>query len=236
MCDISVSEALFATLCRNVLTSLTVKLGAPKACFSAAVEQRSGKIRVAGNVRDGRPFLSEVGDYDVDVALEVSKKRPLCMLGHLGNQISETLCCMKLVSPVVVGAQRVPTVGWHFTIRSCLLPGRPLRDAVPAPMQGYVLLVRQQDRPGIIAAVSAILGREDVNISFMTVGIVATACSTQSIHVQLPLSVHMPAACLGPLSPADHALLYENGSCTFLTPHPLRYIHRCAGRWRARRP
>jgi ACT domain len=32
-----------------------------------------------------------------------------------------------------------------------------------------VLLVRQQDKPGIIAAVSAILGRESVNISFMTV-------------------------------------------------------------------
>jgi len=35
--------------------------------------------------------------------------------------------------------------------------------------QGYVLLVRQEDKPGIIAAVSNILGRESVNISFMTV-------------------------------------------------------------------
>ncbi len=32
-----------------------------------------------------------------------------------------------------------------------------------------MLLVRQQDKPGIIAAVSNILGRESVNISFMTV-------------------------------------------------------------------
>lgn len=55
-----------------MLTSLTVKLGAPKARFSAAVEQRSGKIRVAGIVRDGKPFLSEIGDFDVDVTLEVS--------------------------------------------------------------------------------------------------------------------------------------------------------------------
>ena len=54
-----------------MLTSLTVKLGAPKARFSAAVEQRSGKIRVAGIVRDNRPFLSEIGDFDVDVTLEV---------------------------------------------------------------------------------------------------------------------------------------------------------------------
>ncbi len=32
-----------------------------------------------------------------------------------------------------------------------------------------MLLVRQEDKPGIIAAVSNILGRESVNISFMTV-------------------------------------------------------------------
>lgn len=36
-------------------------------------------------------------------------------------------------------------------------------------LQGYVLLVRQEDRPGIIAAVSTILGKADINISFMTV-------------------------------------------------------------------
>lgn len=39
-----------------------------------------------------------------------------------------------------------------------------------------MLLVRQQDKPGIIAAVSAILGRESVNISFMTVSV----CSSES--------------------------------------------------------
>lgn len=60
-----------------MLTSLTVKLGAPKARFSAAVEQRSGKIRVAGIVRDNRPFLSEIGDFDVDVTLEVSWRQHL---------------------------------------------------------------------------------------------------------------------------------------------------------------
>jgi D-3-phosphoglycerate dehydrogenase len=101
---LTITETTRPSSGKDVLTSLTVKLGAPKARFSAAVEQRSGKIRVAGIVRDNRPFLSEIGDFDVDVTLE-----------------------------------------------------------------GYVLLVRQQDKPGIIAAVSAILGRESVNISFMTV-------------------------------------------------------------------
>ena len=36
-------------------------------------------------------------------------------------------------------------------------------------LQGFALLVRQQDRPGLIAGVSTILGRDDINISFMTV-------------------------------------------------------------------
>lgn len=68
--------ALCDTRHREVLTSLTVKLGAPKSRFSAAVEPRSGKIKVAGVVRDGRPFLSEIGNFDVDVALEVNHLSP----------------------------------------------------------------------------------------------------------------------------------------------------------------
>lgn len=36
-------------------------------------------------------------------------------------------------------------------------------------MQGYVLLVSQADKPGIVAAVSTILGEADINISYMTV-------------------------------------------------------------------
>ena len=32
-----------------------------------------------------------------------------------------------------------------------------------------MLLIRQQDKPGLIASVSTILGREGINISFMTV-------------------------------------------------------------------
>ncbi len=56
---------------RDVLTSLTVSLGAPKARFSAAVDPRSNKICVSGVVRDGKPFLARIGNFDVDVTLEV---------------------------------------------------------------------------------------------------------------------------------------------------------------------
>lgn len=62
---------LLAVLCRDVLTSLTVALGAPSARFSSAVDSRSNKIRVSGVVRDGKPFLSQLGNFDVDVTLEV---------------------------------------------------------------------------------------------------------------------------------------------------------------------
>ena len=40
---------------------------------------------------------------------------------------------------------------------------------VDLALEGTVLLCRQQDRPGIIAAVSSCLAGNDVNISFMSV-------------------------------------------------------------------
>eukprot|EP00803_Ostreobium_quekettii_P010135 evm.model.scf_531.9 EVM.evm.TU.scf_531.9 scf_531:60082-66578(-) len=40
---------------------------------------------------------------------------------------------------------------------------------VDLAMYGYVLLVRQQDQPGIIAACAKVLGEANINISFMTV-------------------------------------------------------------------
>lgn len=41
---------------------------------------------------------------------------------------------------------------------------------VDVAIEGKVLLVRQQDRPGLIAAVAQALAAEGVNVSFMTVG------------------------------------------------------------------
>ena len=61
-------------------------------------------------------------------------------------------------------------------------PAGPGDDSGPSPfltrvgafdvdlaLEGIVLLTRQTDQPGIIAAVSAVLGEAGVNISFMTV-------------------------------------------------------------------
>jgi D-3-phosphoglycerate dehydrogenase len=41
---------------------------------------------------------------------------------------------------------------------------------VDVAIEGMVLLVRQQDRPGLVAAVATALAEEGVNVSFMTVG------------------------------------------------------------------
>jgi predicted regulator of amino acid metabolism with ACT domain len=41
---------------------------------------------------------------------------------------------------------------------------------VDVAIEGMVLLVRQQDRPGLVAAVANALAGEGVNVSFMTVG------------------------------------------------------------------
>lgn len=99
-----VSETTRPSSGSDVLSSLSVTLNSKTAKFSTAMDSRSGNIHVAGIVRDGKPFLSEVGSTEVDVDLE-----------------------------------------------------------------GYVLLVSQVDKPGIIAAVSTILGKADINISYMTV-------------------------------------------------------------------
>ena len=45
----------------------------------------------------------------------------------------------------------------------------PLHPPTPVLSQGEVVLVRQTDQPGIIAAVSTELAKAGVNISFMTV-------------------------------------------------------------------
>ena len=44
------------------------------------------------------------------------------------------------------------------------------RFEVDVAIEGLVLLVRQQDRPGLIASVSAALAEDAVNVAFMTVG------------------------------------------------------------------
>jgi hypothetical protein len=83
-----------------------VAIGASKSKFSSAVT--GDRITVAGQVKNKAPFLTRVGAFDVDLALE-----------------------------------------------------------------GEVVLVRQTDQPGIIAAVSSEFAAASINISFMTVSRVA---------------------------------------------------------------
>ena len=47
-----------------------VAIGASKSKFSSAVTSQ-GRISVAGGVKAGLPFLTRIGSFDVDLALEV---------------------------------------------------------------------------------------------------------------------------------------------------------------------
>jgi hypothetical protein len=47
-----------------------VAIGANKSKFSSAVTSQ-GRISVAGGVKAGLPFLTRIGSFDVDLALEV---------------------------------------------------------------------------------------------------------------------------------------------------------------------
>ncbi|KDD74421.1 hypothetical protein H632_c1326p0, partial [Helicosporidium sp. ATCC 50920] len=99
-----VVETVVAAEGEGALAMLEVSLDSRAARFSAAVDAQ-GRICVAGAVKGDAPFLTRIGGFDVDLAME-----------------------------------------------------------------GDVLLVRQTDRPGIIAGVASELAENDINISFMTVG------------------------------------------------------------------
>ena len=55
----------------DVLSSMSVALGAGKAKFTAAVD-KTGRIYVEGTVRAGRPYLTKIGAFDVDLSVEGS--------------------------------------------------------------------------------------------------------------------------------------------------------------------
>ncbi len=53
-----------------VLNSLEVAIVSRASRFSSAVNGR-GQISVSGAVKSGKPFLTQIGDFDVDLATEV---------------------------------------------------------------------------------------------------------------------------------------------------------------------
>lgn len=86
------------------LETMEVKIAHAESKFASALSD-TGEITLEGKVKDRTPYLSRVGNFDVDISLE-----------------------------------------------------------------GSVILSRQVDQPGMIGKVGSILGEENVNISFMTVG------------------------------------------------------------------
>lgn len=70
---------MLVCVCSDVLSSLSVTLNSKTARFSAGKDSRSGSIKVAGIVRDGKPFLSVVGSTEVDVDLEVRSGFPFTL-------------------------------------------------------------------------------------------------------------------------------------------------------------
>ena len=67
----------FVLGCRDVLSSMTVALGTSKSKFSAAVNS-GNDISVSGTVKGGTPYLTAVGSFDVDLAVEVRLHALLC--------------------------------------------------------------------------------------------------------------------------------------------------------------
>ncbi|KAK0576346.1 hypothetical protein LWI29_015810 [Acer saccharum] len=92
----------------NPLEYIQVQIANVESKFASAISD-FGEIRVEGRVKDGKPHLTKVGSFGVDVSLE-----------------------------------------------------------------GSIILCRQVDQPGIIGKVGSILGDENVNVNFMSVGRIAT--------------------------------------------------------------
>ncbi|KAJ0640192.1 putative phosphoglycerate dehydrogenase [Helianthus annuus] len=86
------------------LEAIRVQIANVESRFASAISEL-GEIKVEGQVKDGIPRLTKVGDFGVDVSLE-----------------------------------------------------------------GNIILCRQVDQPGMIGLVGSILGEENVNVSFMSVG------------------------------------------------------------------
>lgn len=91
----------------NPLEFIQVQIANVESKFGSAISD-FGEIRVEGRVKDGKPHLTKVGSFGVDVSLE-----------------------------------------------------------------GSIILCRQVDKPGIIGKVGSLLGDNNVNVNFMSVGRIA---------------------------------------------------------------
>lgn len=55
----------------DILSSMSVSLGTNTSKFSAAVD-RANRIYVEGQVRNGTPFITKIGNFDLELSVQVS--------------------------------------------------------------------------------------------------------------------------------------------------------------------
>eukprot|EP00882_Tetradesmus_deserticola_P003397 GHRQ01003593.1.p1 GENE.GHRQ01003593.1~~GHRQ01003593.1.p1 ORF type:complete len:538 (+),score=268.66 GHRQ01003593.1:261-1874(+) len=89
-----ISEVTIRAEGSDVLSSLSVALGTGKSTFSAAVD-KTGRIYVEGTVKNATPYLTKVGGFDVELAMQGSVL--LCrqrdqpgIVGHVGMALAKS--------------------------------------------------------------------------------------------------------------------------------------------------
>lgn len=86
---------------------MTVALGTSNSKFSAAVNSEKD-ISVSGTVKGGTPYLTAVGSFDVDLAVEVRMHT----------------CFISMRSPVLVHTALCRIVAGHFLYKNIRVPGQ----------------------------------------------------------------------------------------------------------------
>jgi hypothetical protein len=78
----------------DVLTSMSVALASNKSKFSGAVD-KTGRIYIEGQVRNGTPFITKIGGFDVELSVQV-RRSGWSVVGQ--GQTHPLLCVVKDVA------------------------------------------------------------------------------------------------------------------------------------------
>lgn len=81
---------------------MTVALGTSNSKFSAALNSQ-GDISVSGTVKGGAPFLTSVGNFDVDLVIEVGQA--YCIAAYYEHRGSLHEHSRRSVLPIPLGWQ-----------------------------------------------------------------------------------------------------------------------------------
>lgn len=110
-----ISEVTVRSDGSDVLTAMSVSLGASKARFSAAVD-KTGRIYVEGTVRAGRPYLTKIGGVDVELSVEGSVL--LCrqrdqpgIVGTIGTLLAKDNVNISFMTVCRTGEEAVMAIG-----------------------------------------------------------------------------------------------------------------------------